>query len=549
MKERVKRLFPLAGLLLGLLIVTGCSSTAVNREASGEDVARLAVRGGASQPEAPPADEAIDPRAFHYYINGLLYEGIGNYAKAAGSFKSALKYHPESYEIRFSLAEAYYNLRRYDQAVDVLKDITPADADVQLLRGASYASMGMPDLAHAAYLELARLEPNSSTAYSHLAGYYRQKGDSDSLVWAYENLARTHPENERIWRELGRLQAQQGDYSAARESFERSVTIRGDRTNILSYLGLAELYLIQEKTDSAVAAYKAALEVEPYNVVANRELAAIMVRLDSLQAALPYSRRVVEASPLDRDAVRRLGVIYFSVDSLDQADSILTYLVESGERNSVNHYYLGRIAVLREDYPRAVEEFTTLTIMADSVYESWLDLGWVYRKTGENDKEILTYQTGLSHMRDDQSELKMLFALGAAYEQAGQFDKAVLIFEEIIAKSPDHASALNYLGYMLADRGERLEYAKELIEKAIKLVPENAAYLDSYGWVFYRLRQFDKALVHLRKAVSLENDPVIFDHLGDAYKATGDYDKARTWWQKALELQPENEEIKKKLAD
>ncbi len=67
--------------------------------------------------------------------------------------------------------------------------------------------------------------------------------------------------------------------------------------------------------------------------------------------------------------------------------------------------------------------------------------------------------------------------------------------------------------------------------------------------MYYRLRQFDKALVHLKKAVSLEEDPIIFDHLGDAYKATGDNDKARDWWQKALELQPENEEIKNKLDD
>jgi len=273
------------------------------------------------------------------------------------------------------------------------------------------------------------------------------------------------------------------------------------------------------------------------------------VRHDSLNAALPYARRVVEATPLDRDAVRRLGVIYFSVDSLDQADSILTYLVNSGERNTINHYYLGRIAVLREDYPRAVEEFTTLTIMADSIYESWLDLGYVYRKLGEGEKEILTYQTGLSHMRDEDGELRMLFALGAAYEQYDEFEKAVLVFEEIIAKSPDHSKAMNYLGYMLADRGERLEYAKKLIEKAIRLAPDNAAYLDSYGWVYYRLRQYDKALEHLKKAVSLEEDPIIYDHLGDAYQATGDYEKARTWWQKALELEPDNENIKSKLAD
>ena len=78
-------------------------------------------------------------------------------------------------------------------------------------------------------------------------------------------------------------------------------------------------------------------------------------------------------------------------------------------------------------------------------------------------------------------------------------------------------------------------------------MPENAAFLDSYGWVFYRQGKYKKAVEYLKKAVSLDSDPVIFDHLGDAYKAKGDTAQARTWWQKALELSPEDEAIKQKL--
>lgn len=539
-------LFSILLLLGGLVFGGGCSS---------KSVAEKVMEVRAEQPQLkatvldhPPIyDRLNDSLAFNYYSNGLILDAAGNLPRAAGSYKTALKYFPESYEIRYSLANAYFRLRQYDQTLATLDSISPVDESVLILRAASYSELGKANMAKSAYLQLIELEPNNSMAYPHLAGFYRQEGKIDSLIWAYGNMARLRPGNERIWRELGRLQAQNGDYQKARDSFRHSIEVRGDQTNVLSYLGLAELYVIDQNTDSAKIMYKQTLELDPFNMVANRELAAIMVRADSLGAAIPYARKVVEATPLDRDAVRRLGVLYFSVDSLQVADSIFNYLITSGERNSVNHYYLGRIRILNEDYEGAVEQFTVLTQLADSLFESWLDLGYAYGRMGEPEKEILTYQTGLNYVRDQQGELKLLFAMGAAYEQSDQVTEAVGVFEEIIAKSPDHAQALNYLGYMLADRGQQLEYARELIEKAVRIAPDNAAYLDSYGWVFYRLEEYDKALEFLKKAVTLGNDPVIFDHLGDAYRAVGDLDSARVWWRKALELEPDNEPIKEKL--
>ena len=120
-------------------------------------------------------------------------------------------------------------------------------------------------------------------------------------------------------------------------------------------------------------------------------------------------------------------------------------------------------------------------------------------------------------------------------------------FEEIISHDPDHAQSLNYLGYMLADRGEQLDYARDLIGRAVDLSPDNAAFLDSFGWVYYRMGEYEEALKHLQRAVELDIDPVIFDHLGDTFHALGRVDQAKEWWQRALEQEPDNEDIKRKL--
>ena len=143
--------------------------------------------------------------------------------------------------------------------------------------------------------------------------------------------------------------------------------------------------------------------------------------------------------------------------------------------------------------------------------------------------------------------LYLLFALGVAYEQNKMVDSAVASFEKIIYMFPKHHQAMNYLGYMLIDKGERLPYAKKLIEKALKLSPNNAAYLDSYGWLFFKLNKDKKAIKYLKQAAELQKDSVIFEHLGDAYNAKGDILKAKDWWTKAYELNPDNEALKDKI--
>ncbi|MEA3297770.1 MAG: tetratricopeptide repeat protein, partial [candidate division Zixibacteria bacterium] len=85
--------------------------------------------------------------------------------------------------------------------------------------------------------------------------------------------------------------------------------------------------------------------------------------------------------------------------------------------------------------------------------------------------------------------------------------------------------------------------------KAVSIEPENAAFLDSYGWAFYHLGQHREALKQLKKAAELDNDPVIYDHLGDSYKAVGNMSQARQWWRKALEQDPQNKDIKRKLGN
>jgi tetratricopeptide (TPR) repeat protein len=528
------------------LIGLGCSSGALNTQTAAEQGGKADSTAFVAKP-ARPQFERMDYRAYQYYVTGLLFEGYGDYYSASVAYKNALKYYPNSPELSLSYGKMLFFLQEYADALKALQNAEPQNADLLSLSARCYHALGMTDSVRSTYLKLVELEPDNSLAFSFLAGFYRQVGNIDSTIWAYENLVRIRPDSYRQFNELARLYAQRQDLDSAKQTFRRSFAIDSSNSNMIAIIGLAELYMMRDQTDSAIITFERGLKIDPNNLVIHRELTGLYARQDSLMTALEHAKKVTELSPMDRAGVRRLGILYFSVDSLDAADSILSSLVEAGERNSSDHFYLGRIAALRQNWDRARDEFMVVTQLADSIDQSWLDLGFAYRQLGRRDQEIQTYQTGLAHMRDEKSAINLSFALGAAYEQAGRVDDAVATFEEIIAHDPEHAQSLNYLGYMLAERGERLDYAKELIERAVRLAPDNAAYLDSYGWVCYRLGDYREALKYLQKAVELDIDPVIFDHLGDTFHALGETGKAKEWWEKALEQQPENENIKEKL--
>jgi len=114
--------------------------------------------------------------------------------------------------------------------------------------------------------------------------------------------------------------------------------------------------------------------------------------------------------------------------------------------------------------------------------------------------------------------------------------------------SPDFAEALNYLGYMWAEKGTNLAQAQVMIESALKQEPDNTAYLDSLGWVFYQQGKYREALKNIQRAIDLDKEPdaTLYDHLGDVQAALKEFDKARASWRKAQSLEPKPE-VQRKL--
>ena len=153
----------------------------------------------------------------------------------------------------------------------------------------------------------------------------------------------------------------------------------------------------------------------------------------------------------------------------------------------------------------------------------------------------------------DPESHRVHFALGALYDESKDKDKTIEYMQKAIDLNPDYAAALNYLGYTYAEMGVELDRAERLIIRALEIEPNDGFYIDSLGWVYYQKGDYPRAIEQLKKAVHLVvDDPVIIEHLGDAYLKDGKPAKALRSYRDALKAAAEDGQagrIRSKIAE
>ena len=489
----------------------------------------------------------IDRQAYSFYANGTIFEAMGEIAMANRQYAEALRFYPDSPEIRYAYAGTFFRLGDYRRVLKELESVRRRGVGHWLLLADSYRALGVNDSARAAYREAVTIDSNNVGAYHYLAAFYQQANQLDSAVWAYGNISRLSA-SFRVFQEIGNLQMRLNRLDEAKESYFQSIALDSSENNVRSYLGLSVIYEQSGNRVEAKRYLEMAGRLSPQNAMIQNRLLGYYEEDNELDKAIIVARNVIPLAPQDRNLVRRLGIIYYDADSLRLADSIFTLLLNQGDENILNYYYGGRTAFLKGDYDRARTDFRKVTAMADSVVDGWLNLGLVYQVQDSTDPEILSYRDGLQFMKNPDASVRLLFVMAAALEKRGSIDSSVTVFESILKIRPEHSQSLNYLAYMLAERGVRLDYATELVQNALAIIPDNGAYIDSYGWILYKKGNFRGALEQMLRAYNyISNDATILEHLGDVYQALADSANARIFWKRALEIDPGNRAIKEKL--
>jgi Tfp pilus assembly protein PilF len=210
-----------------------------------------------------------------------------------------------------------------------------------------------------------------------------------------------------------------------------------------------------------------------------------------------------------------------------------------------------RAASVLHDLKRGAAAFGDLRAMEadaaaddDARRDAYIMEAQLRQKDNDPSGEMDAFARGLAAFPDDSA---LLYSRSLAWERRDDIARTEADLRKVLATEPDNVAALNALGYTLADRTTRFGEALELIDRARVAEPDNAAIIDSYGWVLYRLGRTQEALVELRRAFTLQKDPEIAAHLGEVLWMTGDKAQARKYFEEARKLEPDNRSLRRAL--
>jgi tetratricopeptide (TPR) repeat protein len=531
----------------------------------------------------PPTLEVSEQRlkqralAHQHFLNGVFLEQEGELPSAVEEYKTALGFDPQSSEIRYSLANAFLQMNDFRSAAKVAERISPLDAKGAVLLAETYQQMKQDSLAVRYYRLAVSLNDRDFDSHYSLSRLLKRTGEVDAAIYHLKKVLELSPGFRSGYMELAALYVQKGDCELSVQSYRTVVTLYPDY--LPAQWGLAESYAWCGQREEALETYRRINELSPGNVPYKRRLLDAYINQGDLNGAVGVAEELSALEPLDLFAKMGLGMLYISTGNYPGADSVFSLVLEEDPENIEARLNRGRVNLQMEELEEARADFEKVIALSDSLPDGWRDLALTYVSWDSTEKAIEILRRGLEKVSDrfplyyflaitlhrqgnylqavepleraqeiHPQDTGVRLLLAEVYEYTGRTDKALEILEDLVENDPENATAANNLGYLLTNLEVRLEEAKELILRALEAEPDNPAFLDSFGWVLFKLKHHQEAQSQIEKALSgRAEDPIILEHMGDILQARGKQNEAWEYWRKALELDPQNEELKRKL--
>ena len=501
--------------------------------------------------------------------------------KAIGEFSEVHRLDPTDVESALWLARLYRLHNDPDKAEQVLRGIMKDDPDndaameqlTQLLLDQNKSDEAIH------LLQTMTAHSPSPALYDLLGDAYTQTKDFAKAEESYRKAVELDPSELTHLRGLGQTLLSEEKYADALGVYQKLADVMPDDADV--YLRIAQIYRELHQLDKAEENLVKARQYAPgslevmYNEAmiyeaqgryedAIKVLSDAVTGVKSQSSVLPNRRRSLailfqQLGQLYRDAQNFSAAVYTYQElghlgeEEDHRARILLMETYRQAKDLPKALQIGKDATAK--YPTDAPIRSTYALMlgenqqpeeAVKLLESnlknnasdrdlYLNIAQIYERARKY-KEAEEAARKAEAIPGDPRENEMTwFLIGAIFERQKQFDKAEEEFKKVLNVNPKNAAALNYYGYMLADRGLRLDEAKEMIQRALDQEPFSGAYLDSLGWVYYKQNKLAEAETALRKAVEHEShDPTIRSHLGDVYAKQGRMEQAAIEWEKSL---------------
>ncbi len=479
-----------------------------------------------------------------WILMGRLESISHNSPQAEKDFNAAIQADPGNEDALTGLAMLYSDMGDSQKAIEKLKEITaknPSEHTLMLLAD-QYKQVHDYKSAAEVLKKATQLAPDDGRLARELARDLLYSNQVDDALKLYQQLAADEPRDPEPPLRMAEIYRSKGDYPKAQEQLDKAKALDGENLEIR----YEEVNLLQAegKSAEAINTLKAMLDDtsrRSYSAAEASNRAMLLEKLGILERAAGKYPEAVDAfrqfGSLDPDDAPRAAVQVIDTyrvakdydSALKEADAALQKFPKE------RMIKLEHASVLADQgkIDAGAAELRKL-LGGDHDRDTWMALAQLYEK-GKRYKEMGEALDAAEKLNpSDDDKVTIYFMRGAMYERTKDYGASEDAFRKVLAIDPNNAEALNYLGYTMADRGVRLDEAYQLVKKALDQEPDNGAYLDSMGWVYFREGKLDEAQGLLTRALQRMDDPTVHDHLGDVYFKMGKTREAIAQWQASL---------------
>jgi tetratricopeptide (TPR) repeat protein len=493
---------------------------------------------------------ALDPTDIQsHLVLGQLYTVNHDSELAQQQFEAAQKIDPNSEDVALNLARLYGESGDIKKAIETLKAVPEDDRTAKLAfaLGAGYDQIKDTKDAVAAYQQAVDLDPDNLDAKRALAQALLSNNQLSDAEHAYQEIAAADPQDAQALVRIAECQRRQGHYEPALATLKKAQALSSDSEEILfnealTYDSLGQ-YADATKLLQGLVTHSAKAD-NHYTDQEKNNRSYFLDRLGNVEKEQNHTEAAVSAYkqmiPLGGEYAERgyQGAVdvYRDAKQYDKATDVAREAAKALPKN------------------KSVQLMLAGQLTDTGHVDEGLALANAQLKHNNDDRDVYLalaqMNTRLRHWKDAADDLDkasalpvhgdddsryVLFLRGALEERQKHYEAAEEQFRKILAIDPNNSMTLNYLGYMLADRGVKLDDALAMLQKAVQLDPQNYAYLDSLGWVYFKLGQYPLAEENLRKASErVSTDPTVHDHLGELYEKTGRLRLAVAQWDQSL---------------
>lgn len=468
------------------------------------------------------ADKEPENKWYHLHL-AQIYDQSGRNEQAVNSLKTVLKYHPNDIDILYRLAENYTDIGELEKSNEMLDKILAMRGnsfEIHLNKFQNYNALNQTEKALEELQKMRELHPGNLSTLHTISQFYLELGKEEEAKEVLMEARDRNPNDTNTLILLAEIFIRNDEWEELGDTFV--MMMENPMINPPQKLELVRFVMVKYQNEpeqevlgrQARKVIEALSEEEPDYAPAQLVAADYFLQNNEMEKALASLERATEINPEQQEAWAQRIQVLFTLGRYGEVIELSGKANEMSPDNAFIQFFAGASYMFKGLHEEA---------------ETWLEKA-----------------TTAPSRRNFRSAI--YGTLGDVKQQLDKWEETVDAYERALRLDSENTTALNNYAYYLSVREENLEKALDMATKAVDTDPQNSSFLDTLGWVYFKMGDYEQAREFIRKSIdSGDASAEVFEHMGDVLAAAGEEEAAKEWWEKALEKDPNRKHLSEKL--